>query len=145
MPAVYVHTHQVHANEIDELGHVNNVQYIRWMQTAAIAHSDEQGWTTADYQRLGAGWVVRSHFIEYLQPAFAHEEIMIRTWVAEMKKVTSLRKFEILRCGSEKEVLLARAETNWAFVEFSGQTLRRIPQEVAAAFEVRPEDSAKIA
>lgn len=145
MPAVYVHTHTVQADEIDELGHVNNVQYIRWMQIAAIAHSDVQGWTTADYQRLGAGWVVRSHFIEYLQPAFAHEVVTIRTWVAEMKKVTSLRKFEILRVTSGGEILLASAETNWAFVEFAGQTLRRIPPEVATAFEVRPEDSTKTA
>ena len=143
MPVVYLHQHSVRDEEIDQLGHVNNVQYIRWMQVAAIAHSDAQGWTTADYQKLGAGWVVRSHFIEYLQPAFAGDQVTIRTWVAEMKRVTSLRKFEIYRINSEAEILLAKAETNWAFVEFTSGSLRRIPAEIAAAFELQSEDSPK--
>ena len=102
MPAIYEHIHLVRPDEIDELDHVNNIEYIRWMQIAATRHSDAQGWTTDDYRRLGLCWVVRSHFVEYLQPAFAGEQIVIRTWVCDMKKVTSARRFEISRPSDSK-------------------------------------------
>ena len=63
MPAIFAHHHRVRTDEIDEQGHVNNLRYLAWMQTAAIAHSAAQGWTGQRYRDLGSGWVVRSHFI----------------------------------------------------------------------------------
>lgn len=134
MPAVFVHHHHVRDDEIDEQGHVNNLRYLAWMQAAAIAHSAAQGWTAQRYRDLGAGWVVRSHFIEYRQPAFIADEVVVRTWVAGFQKVTSLRQYRILR--ARDEALLALAETNWAFVSFHTRQPRRIPPEVIAAFEV---------
>mgnify|MGYP003526290200 CR=1 FL=1 len=84
MPAVFEYQHQVTEAEIDGVGHVNNLAYLRWMQDAAVAHSAAQGWPAKAYYDLGQGWVVRSHFIEYLVPAFAGDEIVVRTWVAAM-------------------------------------------------------------
>jgi acyl-CoA thioester hydrolase len=134
MPAIFEYQHTVVPEEIDELGHVNNIRYLNWMQRAAVRHSDAQGWTTADYYRIGMGWVVRSHQIEYLQPALPGDSIVVRTWVAEMKKVTSLRRFEMRRV--QDELLLAQASTNWAFINFQTRTLCRIPAEISSAFEV---------
>jgi acyl-CoA thioester hydrolase len=134
MPAVFEDSRTVVSEEIDELGHVNNIVYLKWTQRAAVRHSDAQGWTTADYQRLGQGWVVRSHFIEYLQPAYVGDQILIRTWVSDMKKVTSARRFEVLR--RTDNALLATATTNWAFINFETGTLCRIPKEVSEAFEL---------
>jgi hypothetical protein len=66
MPAIYEYQLTVPEAAIDGQGHVNNLEYVRWMQEAAIAHSIAQGWTAARYQEIGAGWVARSHWIEYL-------------------------------------------------------------------------------
>src|SRR5215469_11143997 len=110
MVAVYRHEHVVQEAEIDLLGHVNNLEYIRWMLAAAVAHSDAQGWPTSAHLELGAGWVVRSHEIEYLQPAYLGERIVVRTWVADLKKVSSLRRYEIRR--EPDETVLAKASTN---------------------------------
>ena len=73
MPAVFEYPHTVAPQEIDILGHANNLAYVAWMQSAALAHSAAQGWPTDAYQRLGAGWVVRTHQITYRLPAFAGE------------------------------------------------------------------------
>ena len=136
MPAVYEHAHTVRPNEIDEQGHVGNVHYVNWMQAAAVAHSSAQGWTPDRYRESGATWVVRSHLIEYLRPAFEGEPVVVRTWVADFRKVTSLRKYHILR--ETDGALLATAETNWAFVSAGTGTPKRIPPELIAAFEVAP-------
>jgi len=66
MPAVFEYHHTVLESEIDGQGHVNNLEYLKWMQDAAVAHSTAQGWPTARYKEEGAGFVARSHNIEYL-------------------------------------------------------------------------------
>jgi acyl-CoA thioester hydrolase len=138
MARVYDHGHVVREEEVDELGHVNNLAYLRWMQDAALAHSAEQGWPAGRYHELGAGWVVRSHQIEYLRPAFAGQAIVVRTWVSTFRRISSLRKYRILRPADD--TLLALAETNWAFVCFQRRTPQRVPPELCAAFELVPPD-----
>lgn len=137
MPAIYEHPLVVSAEEIDRLGHVNNLVYLRWMQAAALAHSAVQGWTPERYEQMGSGWVVRSHEIKYLQPAYLDQPIVVRTWVADMTKVASTRRYKILR--AEDRSLLASAATQWAFVDYTTGTLKRIPPEVSQAFELGSE------
>ena len=137
MPAIYEHRTTVRADEIDVQDHANNVVYLRWMQDAAVAHSAAHGWPASRYAQAGAGWVVRSHPIEYLQPAFAGDRIVVRTWVATMRRVTSVRRYRILREDDHGETLLATAETLWAFVRYTTGEPTRIPAEIADSFPDR--------
>lgn len=142
MPAVFHYPYTVRPEDIDGLGHANNIAYLEWMQSAALAHTAAQGWSAETYQKLGSGWVVRSHEIEYLQPAFTGDEIIVRTWVANFRKVTSLRRYHIVRPprnDGDKEALLATAATDWAFIDYKTGQPRRIPPDVAAAFELVPD------
>ena len=133
MSAQFEYSHTVTQADIDELGHAGNFHYVRWMQHAAVAHSTGNGWPSQRYKKLGAGWVVRSHHISYLKPAFEGDCLVIKTWVANMKPATSLRRYEILNAEGE---ILARAETDWAFVNYERQKPTRIPAEVADCFEI---------
>lgn len=137
MPAIFEYHLTVPHEAIDGQGHVNNLEYVRWMQQAAVAHSSAQGWTSERYRQLGAGWVVRSHKIEYLQAAFAGDQIVVYTWVSDLRKVRSLRKYKMVRTGDG--VTVATAETDWAFFGFEHRVPRRIPTEVAEAFVLVPE------
>ena len=139
MPAIFDYQWSVQESEIDMLGHVNNVEYIRWMQNAAFAHSKAQGWSSRRYSELGAGWVARSHRIEYLSPAMPGDTIIVRTWVSTFEKIRSLRKFRILR--QLDQTLLAEAETMWVFINFQRQQPCRVPDEVRSAFELVPSEA----
>src|SRR5512140_2566482 len=97
MPAIFEYRHTVRDDEIDAQGHANNVCYVQWMQDAALAHSAAQGWPAEAYQQLGSGWVVRSHAIEYHESAQAGEEIVVETWFATFKRVTSVRRYRLFR------------------------------------------------
>ncbi len=134
MPAIYEHAVTVAPEEIDRLGHVNNLAYLAWMQAAALAHSAAQGWTPERYQQLGLGWVVRSHQIKYLESAYLDDAVIVRTWVADMKRVSSIRNYKIIRAADR--ALLASASTEWAFVDFASGTLKRIPPELIQSFEL---------
>ena len=87
-------------------------------------------------EELGAVFVVRSHQIEYLRPAFATEEIHVRTWVASFRRASSVRRYEMRRAADEK--VLATAATEWAFVDLATRLPTRIHPRVVAAFEVAP-------
>jgi acyl-CoA thioester hydrolase len=136
MPAIYCHPHVVAPEEIDGLGHVNNLHYLKWMQTAAVAHSAAQGWPTERYRTIAAAWVVRSHRIEYRRPAFVGEDLEIRTWVSDFNKVRSLRKYQVFR--PKDNAILAVGETDWAFLGLDPYVPRRIPPELVQAFQLVP-------
>ena len=84
-------------------------------------------------QKIGATWVARSHLIEYLMPAFAGEEIEIRTWIESVRRVRSLRKYEFVRKSDGK--VLVKGETDWVFVDAQTGSPRAIPNEVIEIFQ----------
>lgn len=133
MPRIHEYRLTVTEEDLDDQGHVNNVEFLRWMQSAAIEHSEVQGWPASRYRRLGAGWVVRSHSITYRQPAFRGDEIAVFTWVSSFRRVLSLRRYKIVRVEGRTE--LAVAETEWAFVDLASRSPARIPADLLAAFE----------
>lgn len=137
MPAIFDWKHTVAERDLDDLGHANNISYLKWMQSAALAHSAAQGWPIEAYRQLGQGWVVRSHQIDYLTSAKLGDEIVVQTSVANLKKVTSLRRFVIYRAADT--IVLAKAATEWAFINFLSGSPARIPAEVANAFEIVPD------
>ena len=122
---------------VDENGHVNNVEYVRWMQEAAVRHSDSRGCTEAT-KAAGAIWVVRMHRIEYLRPAFAGEEISVLTWVSNFRRVLTLRKYRFIRVHDN--AVIAEGETDWVFVDIVSGKPRSILKEVSSVFVVVPVD-----
>jgi acyl-CoA thioester hydrolase len=134
MPRVFAHTFSVPEDAIDELGHVSNLKYLAWMQDIAIRHSAAQGWPVERYLENGAVWVVRSHFITYLRPAFAGQAITLQTWVAELRRRSSSRRYLVRRDSDDR--VLVEAETLWVYVDRQNGRPRRIPDELRAAFEV---------
>lgn len=131
---LFTSTRTVEPAEIDRLGHVNNLVYLRWALDAAVAHSDANGWGFEQYQQAGAAWVVRSHHITYYRPALPGETIEIRSGIAELSRATCKRIYVIERLEADGRTRLAQASTDWVFVDIIKGTPKRIPAEVAAAF-----------
>jgi len=121
---------------VDQNGHVNNVYYVQWMQDVAVRHYESMGGTQLT-QSIGATWVVREHHISYLSPAFAGDEIEIYTWVANMRRVRSLRRYEFHRISDDKP--LVKGETDWVFVDIQNGRPIAIPEEISQVFTLKPD------
>jgi acyl-CoA thioester hydrolase len=108
VPERYELTFPVAAGDIDELGHVNNTVYVRWVQDIAIAH-----WRASAPAEAQAAlvWVVARHEIDYKHPALPGDEIRARTWVGPASRLAFERNTEILRARDGR--LLAKARTIW--------------------------------
>ncbi|GGD77905.1 thioesterase [Emticicia aquatilis] len=126
MPHVFYLPITVAPDDIDELNHVNNIVYLRYVQDAAIGH-----WKTVP-QEIASQiiWMARRHEIDYLKQAFLGEELVAKTWVDDFVGVKSIRHCEIMR-GEE---ILARSVTHW--ISLDAQTLRpkRITEEIVKQF-----------
>jgi len=134
---VYSYEFDIPETAVDENGHVNNVMYVHWMQDVAVRHYESMG-GTGPTQAVGATWVVRSHSIEYLRPAFAGERIRVQTWIANLRRVRSLRRYRFLRVSDE--TLLVRGETDWVFVDAKDGAPRAVPAEIAALFTLATDE-----
>jgi len=119
---------------IDGNGHVNNVQYVHWMQDAAMTHSAELGWSQERYASIGRTWIIRSHAIEYFHSAYAGETITVFTWVSSFEKIRSLRKFKFYRAANN--TVLATAATLFIFCDLETGRPLHIPREVQDAYTV---------
>jgi len=132
MPRIFICDIEVGEDAIDVHRHVNNQEYLRWLQEAAIGHSAAQGWPLARYLESGASWYVRSHTIEYLRPARLGERLRVATWVGEMDERSSLRHTLFWRAGQ----IVARGQTRWTYIRLRDGRPLPIPPAVREAYEL---------
>ena len=123
----FSHDFIVEADEIDELGHVNNVAYVQWVQDIAVAHWNDAA-TAEQIEKYF--WVVVRHEIDYKKPAFSGETITAATWVGEWTAVTCERFTEIERGGE----LLVKGRTVWCMIDKMTGKPMRIDAEMRERF-----------
>lgn len=138
-PPVFTYTFTIPESVIDENDHVNNVAYVQWMQDVVIRVGEAVGYKKPE----NTGWFVREHRIEYLTPAVLGDEIEVRTWITEWKRVRAQRRYEFIRKADGKAI--ARGETQWVFVELPTGRPIPVPAEVQALFPVVAEQSGSAA
>lgn len=126
----YVHPLQVLPSDIDELGHANNVVWLRWVNEAALAHSESLGYGPAGLVALSVLWIVRRHDIEYLLPAFVDDQLEAVTWAHSLSGASSVRHTLIKREGR----VAARAETTWVTIDAKTHKPIRVPKPLLTAY-----------
>jgi acyl-CoA thioester hydrolase len=124
----------VEPSDIDVLGHVNNVVYLRWVQDAAVAHW-RQAALPEDQEALL--WVVTRHEIDYKRPALLGDQIIARTWVGAAGRRAFDRHTQILRASDQK--LLAQARTVWCPIDRRTGRPTDVRDEVRQRFSVAEE------
>ena len=126
---VFHHTFRVQENELDELNHVNNVVYLRWVQDVAAAH-----WASVATEEMKKKylWVVLRHEIDYRNPAFLGDELVAQTWVSSCDGVRSVRNVKFYQSGNGK--LVAETKTTWCLLDAQFMKPKRIEQDVVPIF-----------
>lgn len=114
---------------IDELGHVNNVIYLQWVLQVSGEHWEKK---VPLEIRENVYWVVLNHFIEYKNPAFLGDILILKTWVSKMEGVKSERHVEVRRKNDDK--LIVKAKTLWCLVNAENMRPQRISSEMIAKF-----------
>ncbi len=130
-PSPFQRTMAVEAGDIDELGHVNNTVYLRWVQEIATLHWQD---VAPEQDQDLLLWVVSRHEIDYKSPAMLGDEVLVRTWVGAAQGLTFERHTAIERAGDER--LLAQARTLWIPVNRQTRRPQRLRPELRALFSI---------
>lgn len=130
MPSIHSSTFKVRNYECDAYGHLNHANYLRYMEEAAFNASAEAGYSKARYESMGHLCLARETDIEYLQPLFYGDSVEIKTWVSDFRRVRSIRRYEFRR----GDVLVARASTDWVYLDATTMRPSAVPPEMVAAF-----------
>ncbi|WP_394427099.1 acyl-CoA thioesterase [Vreelandella stevensii] len=128
LPEPFVLTLQVAPEAIDAYQHVNNSEYLRWVEQISWAHSEALGLSLERYRALDRAMVVHRHELDYLAPAFQDDTLCLATWIVDCDGRFSLtRRFQLIRPADGKTLLKAR--TRFACVALSSGRPKRLPEE----------------
>jgi len=128
----YIYTFTVAEEAIDFNGHVNNVTYLSWMIEAATKHSTSVGSGYEKCLEFGGTWVAKSHNIEYKKSSFENDELQMKTWIEDIGKIMSTRRYELTR--SRDDAVICEGKTEWVFVDSKKMRPMKIPEGVIEGF-----------
>lgn len=120
------HVHvQVQPEQIDGLGHVNNVVYLQWVEQVAWQHSQVLGLDLTAYQRLDAAMVAREHQLTYKSACFVGEQLELRTWLGQRDLLNLYRHYQFVRVNDQRVVF--EGITRWVCIKLSTGRPIRMP------------------
>lgn len=129
MSARYTRDFVAEPGDIDELGHVNNAVWVRWVQEIATEH-----WrVAADPAHVDQfAWVVTRHEIDYRGNVGEGAVVRAETWIPGEPKGARFDRCVAFHDKSGKPLVEVRS--TWAMLDRVRGRLARIGPEVAAPF-----------
>ena len=115
---------RVRTYECDNYGHVNNANYLNYLEFARYEFLRDVGFDYLAMLKEGYGVYVARIEIDYKSPAFPDEELLIKSWPTKKGAVSGVIAQEIWR-GND---LLVTAKVTWAFVDSKGMPVKIPPQ-----------------
>ena len=128
-PEIYEKQLVVNKKHLDEQKHVNNVEYVQWVQDVAEEHWETRA---SAEQKSSVIWVVVKHEISYKKEAFLGENISLQTYVGDVTHVTSVRHVIIKNVDTDK--VLAEAKTTWCLLDKESKKPVKISEELKRVF-----------
>lgn len=130
MPAKHTAVFKVRHYECDAYGHLNNANYVRYMEEAAFEASASVGYSKERYESMGFLWLARETEIEYLLPVMYGDTLHLTTFVGDFRRVRSRRFYEFRR----DDELVARASTDWVYIDSTTGGPTAVPEDMIKAF-----------
>lgn len=126
----FTQTRTAGPGDIDELGHVNNAVWVKWIQDIAVAHWNA---VASETQRDTYFWVVTRHEIDYRGNVGVGETVTGETWVADEGPRGARFDRHVRFTGADGQVKV-EALTTWAMIDRASGRLARVRADIAAPF-----------
>ncbi|MCL1600373.1 MAG: acyl-CoA thioesterase, partial [Actinomycetia bacterium] len=111
--------------ELDPYRHLNHSVYIQYFETGRIDLFKDMGWSLTQMCDLGTQIVVVSIETRFMAPGVENDELIVESWVDEVKRVSMKFGQRIMR-GDE---VLATQKVLGACTSLDGRP-KRIPDEL---------------
>jgi acyl-CoA thioester hydrolase len=116
--------------EMDALGHVNNIRYIAWAETARIALFRQLGMTTLPGDAVGP--ILARIETDYLEPVEYPARVTVGMRAERVGNSSLTIEHAIWHAG-EPERIVARGRAVVVLINYATQEKIRVPEEIRAA------------
>ncbi len=116
-----IHTQPVAWGDMDAFGHVNNVMYYRYIESARIRYMDELNVFQHDVYT-----VVASNQCKYIRPVFYPDQLKIGARVEEMRN--SALRMSYLLWSEQQQAIVALGEAVMVCVDKENMLKMPIPE-----------------
>lgn len=118
---------EVWFGDVDAFGHVNNVKYARFLETARAKFFLDR------FGKLEPTFVIRRLEMDFLSPMFLGETAVVEMWVGNIGNTSWEFLYRITEKESGREVVRARSVQVW--IDLENNTKVPIPEDVRRVLE----------
>jgi acyl-CoA thioester hydrolase len=122
---------EVFTFDIDFLGHVSNIAYIRWLEIARLRLLEDMGLPVPTLAREGVVPIVIRTEIDYRLPVELGDAVHLSMHLCDLRSLTATIAFRL----TVGDVVVATAQQRGLFIDTSTGKPRRISAERKALFE----------
>jgi acyl-CoA thioester hydrolase len=113
--------------DIDQMGHVNNATYLKWVQEAVVDYWRSVAPPDAVARHL---WVALKHEITYLRPTFL-QDVVVAEVIADRVEGARAMFTTVLRRGEE---VLSEIKSSWCCLDAATRRPARLARDVVGRF-----------
>ena len=117
--------------DVDVFGELRTAVLLRFLWQTASDASTAVGYDLEWYERTGTLWIIRRTRLDWLAPVRYRDELTIRTWVSDIRRVRSQREYVVERAADGATVV--RAATDWVYVDLARGALVQPPAALQQA------------
>ena len=129
----YTKEFQVHYYEINQYQEATSITILKYLEEAAICHSESVGLGIGKLKAEGIGWVLNRWFVNIDEYPVWNEKVIIETWPSKFERFYATREFSI---SNSRGKAIGRARALWVFLNIEKKRPMRIPAEFGEAYSV---------
>jgi acyl-CoA thioester hydrolase len=123
----------IYTYHIDFVGHVNNINYITWMENGRVKLFEAMGISIFDLlNKRSILPIITETFIQYKKPLFLNNHVFIECWISQINNASVILQF---RFYNEHHELCSIGHQKGSFID--SKTIRplRLKDDLRVAFE----------
>ena len=115
MSGIYEKEYKLTSSDVNKWQRLRTSTLMRWLQEAAIAHTEQLGMGREKTLDKGILWILTMQRVEVLRMPVYDEQILVRSWPGKTMHVFFPRYYEIVT--KETGELLLRASALWMLLD----------------------------
>lgn len=124
---------KIYTYHIDFVGHVNNINYITWMENGRVKLFEAAGISIIDLlDKYNTLPIITETFIQYKRALFLNNRVRIEAWVSQINNASAILQF---RFYNEKDELCTTGHQKGSFINSKTMRPIRISDALRTAFE----------
>jgi acyl-CoA thioester hydrolase len=127
-PPAFSIRERVRFGDLDAMQHLNNVEVLRYFETARIAYLHQKLPEHSPTERTEFGWILAETHINYRSPGFFGEDLRVFIRPGELKRSSFELRFEIRAEADDR--LVADGSGVLVGYDYDAGRAARIPEDV---------------